>query len=131
MICKSVSNPITWDLVMLHPSLFQQQREDTCCWHCRSCGKYQVRMDEYHCEDCVMGSLPSHDHSHCEPIPEEFIDYQNPWAIGAMAVASLGQSYVIFNHPQNPPFTETELCNLSTIFMYFPQRIFTQFGSCY
>jgi len=41
-----------------------------------------------------MGSLPSHDHSRCVPIPEEFIDYQNPWAIAAMAVASLGQSYV-------------------------------------
>jgi hypothetical protein len=53
-------------------------------------------MDEYHCEDCAMGSLPSHDHSRCEPIPEEFIDYQNPWAIAAMAVASLGQLYVIF-----------------------------------
>jgi hypothetical protein len=42
-----------------------------------------------------MGSLPSYDHSRCVPIPEEFIDYQNPWAIAAMAVASLGQSYVI------------------------------------
>jgi hypothetical protein len=75
--------------------LFQQQREDTCCWRCRSCGKYQVKVDEYHCEDCSMGSLPSHDHSRCVPVPEEFIDYQNPWAIAAMAVASLGQYHVI------------------------------------
>jgi hypothetical protein len=30
------------------------------------------------------------------PIPEEFIDFQNPWAIAAMAVASLGQSYAIY-----------------------------------
>jgi hypothetical protein len=42
-----------------------------------------------------MGTLPSLDHSQCVPIPEEFIDYQNPWAIAAMAVASLGQSYAI------------------------------------
>ncbi|XP_021930539.1 metabotropic glutamate receptor 3-like isoform X2 [Zootermopsis nevadensis] len=73
-----------------------QQREDICCWHCRSCGKYQVKVDEYHCEDCALGSLPSHDHSHCVPIPEEFIDYQNPWAIAAMAVASLGILVTVF-----------------------------------
>jgi hypothetical protein len=77
-------------------------------------------MDEYHCEDCAMGSLPSHDHSRCEPIPEEFIDYQNPWAIAAMAVASLGQFYVIFNQFQNPPFAEIAIRILSTIFIYFP-----------
>ncbi|XP_023724133.1 metabotropic glutamate receptor 3 isoform X2 [Cryptotermes secundus] len=73
-----------------------QQREDTCCWRCRSCGKYQVKVDEYHCEDCAMGSLPSHDHSRCVAIPEEFIDYQNPWAIAAMAVASLGILATVF-----------------------------------
>jgi hypothetical protein len=84
-----------WELDNVTHYLFQQQREDTCCWRCRSCGKYQVKVDEYHCEDCAMGSLPSHDHSRCVPIPEEFIDYQNPWAIAAMAVASLGQSCVI------------------------------------
>jgi hypothetical protein len=119
-----------WGLGNATPSLFQQQREDTCCWHCRSCGEYQVRTDEYHCEDCAMGSLPSRDHSRCQPIPEEFIDYQNPWAIGAMAVASLGQSYVIFSHPQNAPFSTIALCNLCTSFMYFRQLQFTLSGSC-
>jgi hypothetical protein len=84
-----------WGFCNVTQYLFRQQREDTCCWRCRSCGKYQVKIDEYHCEDCAMGSLPSHDHSRCVPIPEEFIDYQNPWAIAAMAVASLGQSRVI------------------------------------
>jgi hypothetical protein len=54
-------------------------------------------VDEYRCEECPQGTLPSKDHSRCISIPEEFIDYQNPWAIAAMAVASLGKYSVIFN----------------------------------
>ncbi|KAJ4442843.1 hypothetical protein ANN_04436 [Periplaneta americana] len=79
-----------------HQVKIQQQREDTCCWRCRSCGEYQVKVNDYRCEDCPMGFLPSRDHSKCLPIPEEFIDYQNPWAIAAMAVASLGILVTVF-----------------------------------
>ncbi|PSN47267.1 Metabotropic glutamate receptor 8 [Blattella germanica] len=79
-----------------HQVKLQQQREDTCCWRCRNCGEYEYKVDDYRCEECAMGTLPSKDHSRCIPIPEEFIDYQNPWAIAAMGVASLGIMVTVF-----------------------------------
>ncbi|GLH05978.1 Metabotropic glutamate receptor, partial [Gryllus bimaculatus] len=70
------------------------QKDEACCWRCKTCGPFEVRTDEFHCAACSRGEraapasalLPPR----CEPIPEQFIDYADPWAIAAMAVASIG-----------------------------------------
>ncbi|XP_071451567.1 metabotropic glutamate receptor 3-like [Hetaerina americana] len=67
-----------------------RDREDMCCWRCRTCTFYQFRKDEFHCDDCPKGQLPSPDYSTCEDIPEKVIDYKDPWALGAMAIALFG-----------------------------------------
>ncbi|XP_024946277.1 metabotropic glutamate receptor 4 isoform X2 [Cephus cinctus] len=73
-----------------------REKQDACCWRCRNCGLYQYKVDNHRCEDCQWGTRPTADRTLCEPIPEEFIDYFSPWAVVAMAVASLGILLTIF-----------------------------------
>ncbi|XP_046396653.1 metabotropic glutamate receptor 2-like isoform X2 [Ischnura elegans] len=67
-----------------------RDREDMCCWRCRTCSFYQFKKDEFHCDDCPKGQLPSSDYTYCEDIPEKVIDFKDPWALGAMAIALFG-----------------------------------------
>nr|CAD7426272.1 unnamed protein product [Timema monikensis] len=71
--------------------------DDTCCWQCRSCGEFQRKSNDHKCSECPSGTRPNPDHSVCADIPEEFIDFHDPWAIGAMAVASLGRCRPVFS----------------------------------
>ncbi|XP_068084328.1 metabotropic glutamate receptor 3 [Anabrus simplex] len=73
-----------------------REGEETCCWRCQACSPYQFRKDEFSCKDCKQGYRAAPNMKKCVPIPEEFIDFQNPWAIGAMAVASLGILLTVF-----------------------------------
>ncbi|CAG7824008.1 unnamed protein product, partial [Allacma fusca] len=73
-----------------------RERDDTCCWKCRDCGRYQIKHDAFHCDDCKMGETPDPTHSRCEEIPEKYIDYRNAWAIGAMGFAALGMFTTVF-----------------------------------
>ena len=70
--------------------LLSLPQHDACCWSCRSCGEFQVRQNEWTCEDCPAGYRPTADHQACMQVPEEVIGYGHPWAIAAMAVASFG-----------------------------------------
>nr|CAD7401917.1 unnamed protein product [Timema cristinae] len=73
-----------------------RETDDTCCWQCRSCGEFQRKSNDHKCSECPSGTRPNPDHSVCADIPEEFIDFHDPWAIGAMAVASLGVLLTVF-----------------------------------
>ncbi|KAJ1522930.1 hypothetical protein ONE63_002069 [Megalurothrips usitatus] len=81
---------------------------DACCWHCRRCGEFQRPLNEWACEDCPAGQRPTDDHLACEQVPEECIGYTHPWAVCAMAVASLGLvctamvSAVFWTHRHTP-----------------------------
>ncbi|XP_052132306.1 metabotropic glutamate receptor 6-like [Frankliniella occidentalis] len=81
---------------------------DACCWYCRGCGEFQVRQNDWTCEDCPAGSRPTPDHLQCLLVPEEHIGYTHPWAIAAMAVASFGLvatvlvSAVFWTHRNTP-----------------------------
>ncbi|XP_076643046.1 LOW QUALITY PROTEIN: metabotropic glutamate receptor 6 [Halictus rubicundus] len=87
---SSCSKPCDSDRIMV------RVKEDPCCWSCQSCGLYRFRVDEHRCEDCKWGTRPTGNGTSCEPIPEEFVDYSNPWAIAAMTVAVLGISLTGF-----------------------------------
>ncbi|XP_076318427.1 metabotropic glutamate receptor 3-like isoform X1 [Tachypleus tridentatus] len=73
-----------------------QGEGDTCCWLCTDCGEYQYLKNEYICIDCPWGTLPSASKAYCLPIPEEFLNFTNPWAIGTMGFAGLGILATIF-----------------------------------
>lgn len=66
------------------------QTDDTCCWKCRNCGPYEIKRDDFRCEECEIGELPDETHSNCLPIPEKYLDYKNPLAIGALGVSAFG-----------------------------------------
>ncbi|XP_076378280.1 metabotropic glutamate receptor 6 isoform X2 [Megalopta genalis] len=82
---SSCSRPCGSDRIMV------RAKEDPCCWRCQSCGLYRYRVDEHRCEECARGTRPTANGTGCEPIPEQFVDHSNPWAIAAMAVAVLGK----------------------------------------
>ncbi|XP_067127644.1 metabotropic glutamate receptor 3-like isoform X1 [Centruroides vittatus] len=67
-----------------------QLEGDTCCWLCTNCSQYQYLPDEYHCKDCPLGTLPSFTKTTCIPIPEAYLNYTSPWAVGTMAFAGMG-----------------------------------------
>ncbi|RWS32017.1 metabotropic glutamate receptor 3-like protein [Leptotrombidium deliense] len=67
-----------------------QLEGDTCCWLCTNCSQYQYLPDSYHCEDCRLGTLPNWNKTLCESIPEAYLSYSDPWAIGTMTFAGLG-----------------------------------------
>ncbi|OQR79315.1 metabotropic glutamate receptor-like [Tropilaelaps mercedesae] len=69
---------------------------DTCCWICSNCTQYQFLRDKNHCEDCELGYLPNDDKTKCVKIPEVYLDYRNPWAIGSISFASFGMLVVVF-----------------------------------
>ncbi|XP_076640477.1 metabotropic glutamate receptor 6 [Colletes latitarsis] len=71
-------------------------KEDPCCWTCQSCSPYQYKKDEQRCEDCKLGTRPTKNGTSCEPIPEQFVDHSNPWAIVAMAIAVSGMALTTF-----------------------------------
>lgn len=77
-----------------------RSKEDPCCWRCQSCGFYRYKVaEEQRCDDCQPGTLPSQNGTSCEPIPEQFVDRSNPWAIVAMAVAISGTPSVASAFP--------------------------------
>ncbi|XP_017764397.1 PREDICTED: metabotropic glutamate receptor 6-like [Eufriesea mexicana] len=88
---SSCSRPCDSNRIMV------RSKEDPCCWRCLGCGLYRYKvMGEQRCEDCGLGTLPSKNGTSCEPIPEQFVDRSNPWAIVAMTVAVSGMLLVTF-----------------------------------
>ncbi len=85
------------------------QRDDTCCWKCRNCPPYYIKLDDFHCEECKQGFSPDSTHSNCLPIPEKYIDYTNPLAIGALSVSAFGKGDIRLN---TEVFTKIDLLHL-------------------
>ncbi|CAG9760136.1 unnamed protein product [Ceutorhynchus assimilis] len=72
--------------------------KESCCWHCFNCTQYQVRspFDATQCVACPMGELPDSQHVRCIPIPEEYLQPDSGWAIGAMGLSSTGMLITLF-----------------------------------
>ncbi|XP_035705596.1 metabotropic glutamate receptor 3 isoform X2 [Folsomia candida] len=73
-----------------------RERDDTCCHICRDCGKFQIKHDDFHCDDCPLGQSPDSLHSTCNPIEEQYIDYLNPLAMAAMIFSGFGILLALF-----------------------------------
>ena len=76
------------------PLWLRLQENDLCCWTCRTCGHYQKVVDEYDCQECPPGSLPSPSKRNCVMVPLRHVDYSSPWALAAIALAVVGESAV-------------------------------------
>ncbi|MFT7800288.1 metabotropic glutamate receptor 5-like [Arapaima gigas] len=64
--------------------------EVSCCWTCTPCKENEYVFDEHTCQACAMGSWPTNDLKGCEPIPVEYLHWDNPEPIAAVVFACLG-----------------------------------------
>ena len=71
----------------LHISSFN----DRCCYKCERCHNFEYRYSEYECKRCPEGMMRNHSAPHdCRLAPEIYLDYTNPWALGALLLAGTG-----------------------------------------
>ncbi|OCT87248.1 metabotropic glutamate receptor 3 [Xenopus laevis] len=66
------------------------QPGDVCCWICIPCEKYEYLADEFTCIDCGEGRWPTADLTSCFDLPEDYIKWEDAWAIGPVTIACLG-----------------------------------------
>lgn len=66
------------------------QPGDMCCWICIPCQSYQYLQDEYTCADCGFGQWPLANLTRCYDLPEEYIRWEDAWAIVPVTISCLG-----------------------------------------
>ena len=67
-----------------------QDTDDACCWHCRPCTEVEVKVTEYECRRCPMGTRSDANRTNCVLIEATYLDYSNPWAMASIAFALAG-----------------------------------------
>ena len=64
---------------------------DGCCWHCEECHDFEYRKSEFECKRCIEGMMRNElKPDDCILSPEIYLDYTNPWALGALLFAGIG-----------------------------------------
>lgn len=66
------------------------QPGDVCCWICIPCEPFEHLADEFTCSDCGFGRWPTVDLTSCYDLPEDYIKWEDAWAIGPVTIACLG-----------------------------------------
>ncbi|XP_005796968.1 metabotropic glutamate receptor 2-like isoform X1 [Xiphophorus maculatus] len=66
------------------------QPGEMCCWICIPCQSYQYLQDEYTCADCGFGQWPLANLTRCYDLPEEYIRWEDAWAIVPVTISCLG-----------------------------------------
>ncbi|XP_028680726.2 metabotropic glutamate receptor 3-like [Erpetoichthys calabaricus] len=66
------------------------QPGDVCCWICIQCQPYEFLLDEFTCMDCGFGRWPSENLTSCYDLPEEYIHWEDAWAVGPVSISCLG-----------------------------------------
>ncbi|XP_036387544.1 glutamate receptor, metabotropic 2a [Megalops cyprinoides] len=72
------------------------QPGDVCCWICIPCQPYQYLLDQFTCMDCGFGQWPLENLSGCYDLPEEYIHWEDAWAIGPVTISCLGMLCTLF-----------------------------------
>ncbi|XP_078530313.1 metabotropic glutamate receptor 3 [Lissotriton helveticus] len=66
------------------------QPGEVCCWICISCEAHEYLVDEFTCAACEPGRWPTAELSGCFDLPEDYIKWEDAWAIGPVTIACLG-----------------------------------------
>lgn len=66
------------------------QPGEVCCWICIPCEAHEYLADEFTCAACEPGRWPTADLSGCFDLPEDYIKWEDAWAIGPVTIACLG-----------------------------------------
>uniref|UniRef100_A0A8C9WEZ8 Metabotropic glutamate receptor 3 n=1 Tax=Scleropages formosus TaxID=113540 RepID=A0A8C9WEZ8_SCLFO len=68
----------------------KMQAGEFCCWICTPCEPYEYLADEFTCVPCGLGQWPGEDLTGCYDLPEDYIMWEDAWAIGPVAIACMG-----------------------------------------
>uniref|UniRef100_A0AAV2M446 Metabotropic glutamate receptor 2 n=1 Tax=Knipowitschia caucasica TaxID=637954 RepID=A0AAV2M446_KNICA len=109
------------------------QPGDVCCWICIPCQPYQFLQDEFTCADCIFGQWPLANLTGCYDLPEEYIRWEDAWAIGPVTISCLGMMCTLFvigiflKHNETPVVKASgrELCYILLL------GLGTSFAVCY
>ncbi|XP_027196732.2 metabotropic glutamate receptor 2-like isoform X2 [Dermatophagoides pteronyssinus] len=106
-----------------------QLEGDTCCWLCTNCSQYQYLLDEFHCEECPLGTIPDVNKTKCHLVPTIYLSWTEWWTISAIIFAITGMlatisTWIVFFCYAETPIIKAsgrELSNLhlSGIFLSF------------
>lgn len=106
-----------------------QLEGDTCCWLCTNCSQYQYLLDEFHCEECPLGTLPDVNKTKCHLVPTIYLSWTEWWTISSIIfaiagmLATIGTWIVFFYYAETPIMKASgrELSNLhlAGIFLSF------------
>ncbi|XP_048356815.1 metabotropic glutamate receptor 3 isoform X2 [Sphaerodactylus townsendi] len=66
------------------------QPGDVCCWICIPCEPFEYLVNESTCADCGPGRWPRADLTGCYDLSEDYIKWEDAWAIGPVSIACLG-----------------------------------------
>ncbi|KAJ8389999.1 hypothetical protein AAFF_G00111600 [Aldrovandia affinis] len=68
----------------------KMQAGEYCCWICTACEVHEYLADEFTCIPCSPGQWPSDDLAGCFDLPEDYIMWEDAWAVGPVAIACAG-----------------------------------------
>ncbi|XP_072241836.1 metabotropic glutamate receptor 3 [Leuresthes tenuis] len=107
----------------------KMQAGEYCCWICTACEPHEYLADEFTCSPCAPGQWPSEDLTSCYDLPEDYIMWEDAWAIGPITIACVGfictgLVFWVFVRHNNTPLVKAsgrELCYilLSGVFMSY------------
>ncbi|GLD68822.1 metabotropic glutamate receptor 3-like protein [Lates japonicus] len=107
----------------------KMQAGEYCCWICTACEPHEYLADEFTCSPCVPGQWPTDDLTSCYDLPEDYIMWEDAWAIGPITIACVGFMctglvFWVFIRHNNTPLVKAsgrELCYilLSGVFMSY------------
>ncbi|XP_051952750.1 metabotropic glutamate receptor 3-like isoform X1 [Xyrauchen texanus] len=96
----------------------KMQAGEYCCWICTPCELYEYLPDEFTCTPCAPGQWPRPDLTGCYDLPEDYIMWEDAWAIGPISIACVGfictlMVFVVFIRHNDTPLVKAsgrELC---------------------
>ncbi|XP_043980534.1 metabotropic glutamate receptor 3 [Gambusia affinis] len=107
----------------------KMQAGEYCCWICTACEPHEYLADEFTCSPCAPGQWPTDDLTSCYDLPEDYIMWEDAWAIGPITIACVGfvctgLVFWVFVRHNNTPLVKAsgrELCYilLSGVFMSY------------
>ncbi|KAM8893149.1 metabotropic glutamate receptor 3 isoform 2-T3 [Spinachia spinachia] len=68
----------------------KMQAGEYCCWICTACEPHEYLADEFTCSPCAPGQWPTEELTSCYDLPEDYIMWEDAWAIGPITIACLG-----------------------------------------
>ncbi|KAL6106846.1 grm3 [Pungitius sinensis] len=96
----------------------KMQAGEYCCWICTACEPHEYLADEFTCSPCAPGQWPTEELTSCYDLPEDYIMWEDAWAIGPITIACLGFMctglvFWVFIRHNNTPLVKAsgrELC---------------------